>query len=45
VTIQTFLKKPPGGTAWFVTAVEADLGGAQPAIVVGTEPTAGANSD
>ncbi|HLY77861.1 MAG TPA: hypothetical protein VKQ70_00690 [Caulobacteraceae bacterium] len=38
VTIQTFMKKPPGGTNWFVYAVEADLGGAEPAIVVGTEP-------
>ncbi|HZZ90217.1 MAG TPA: hypothetical protein VFE13_17945, partial [Caulobacteraceae bacterium] len=45
VTIQTFLKKPPGGTAWFVTAVEADLGGPRPAIVVGTEPSEGTNSE
>jgi hypothetical protein len=45
VTIQTFLKKPPGGTVWFVTAVEADLGGANPAIVVGTEPSAATSSD
>jgi hypothetical protein len=39
VTIQTFMKKPPGRTSWVIFAVEADLGGAQPAIVVGTEPT------
>jgi hypothetical protein len=38
VTIQTFMKKPPGGTNWVIYALEADLGGAQPAIVVGTEP-------
>ena len=40
VTIQTFMKKPPGGTSWFIYALEADLGGAQPAIVVGAEPAA-----
>jgi hypothetical protein len=40
VTIQTFMKKPPGGTSWLIYAVEADLGGAQPAIAVGTEPVA-----
>ena len=39
VTIQTFLRKPPGATIWFVVAMEADLGGTQPAIQVGIEPT------
>jgi hypothetical protein len=45
VTIQTFMKKPPGGTNWVIYAVEADLGGAQPAIVVGTEPAASSSDD
>jgi hypothetical protein len=45
VTIQTFMKKPPGGTNWVIYALEADLGGAQPAIVVGTEPPSSANDD
>lgn len=45
VTIQTFMKKPPGGTSWFVFALEADLGGAQPAIVVGTEPAPSSSDD
>jgi hypothetical protein len=45
VTIQTFMKKPPGGTNWVIYALEADLGGAQPAIVVGTEPPASSNDD
>jgi hypothetical protein len=45
VTIQTFLKKPPGGTTWFVVAVEADPGGAQPAIVVGAEPASSSSDD
>jgi hypothetical protein len=36
ITIQTFMKKPPGGTQWFVVGLEADLGGAEPAVVVGT---------
>jgi hypothetical protein len=43
VTIQTFMKKPPGGTNWVIYAVEADVGGAQPAIVVGTEPPPSSN--
>jgi hypothetical protein len=41
VTIQTYLRKPPGATIWFVVGLEADLGGTQPAIVVGSEPGAG----
>ncbi len=45
VTIQTFMKKPPGGTNWVVYALEADLGGAQPAIVVGTEPAPSSSDD
>jgi hypothetical protein len=45
ITIQTFMKKPPGGTSWFIVAVEADLGGAQPAIVVGTEPATSSTDD
>jgi hypothetical protein len=45
VTIQTFLRKPPGATIWFVVGVEADLGGTQPAIVVGAEPNVGSGSD
>jgi hypothetical protein len=45
ITIQTFMKKPPGGTNWLIYAVEADLGGAQPAIVVGTEPPASSSDD
>jgi hypothetical protein len=36
ITIQTFMRKPPGGTLWFVVGLEADLGGTEPAIVVGT---------
>jgi hypothetical protein len=45
VTIQTFMKKPPGGTSWFIVGVEADLGGAQPGIVVGAEPAVGSSDD
>jgi hypothetical protein len=45
VTIQTFMKKPPGGTNWLIYALEADLGGAQPAIVVGTEPPPSSSDD
>jgi hypothetical protein len=45
VTIQTFMKKPPGGTNWVIYAVEADLGGAQRAIVVGTEPASSPSDD
>jgi hypothetical protein len=45
VTIQTFMKKPPGGTNWVIYALEADLGGAQPAIVVGTEPPTSSSDD
>lgn len=45
ITIQTFLRKPPGATIWFVVGIEADLGGTQPAIVVGAEPSASSNSD
>ena len=45
VTIQTFMKKPPGGTNWVIYALEADLGGAQPAIVVGTEPAPGSSDN
>src|SRR5580658_9029929 len=45
VTIQTFMKKPPGGTNWVIYAVEADLGGAQPPIVVGAEPAPSSSSD
>jgi len=45
VTIQTFMKKPPGGTNWVIYALEADLGGAQPAIVVGTEPAPSSSDD
>ena len=45
LTIQTFMKKPPGGTSWFVYALESDLGGAQPAIVVGTEPPPSSSDD
>jgi hypothetical protein len=45
ITIQTFMKKPPGGTSWFIVGVEADLGGAQPGIVVGAEPAVGSSDD
>jgi hypothetical protein len=45
ITIQTFLRKPPGATIWFVVGIEADLGGTQPAIVVGAEPSANSSSD
>jgi hypothetical protein len=45
VTIQTFLRKPPGATIWFVVGVEADFGGTQPAVIVGAEPNVGSSSD
>jgi hypothetical protein len=45
VTIQTFLRKPPGATIWFVVGLEADLGGTQPPIVVGAEPSVGSSTD
>jgi hypothetical protein len=45
VTIQTFLRKPPGATIWFVVGLEADIGGTQPAIVVGAEPSVGSSAD
>ena len=45
ITIQTFMKRPTGGASWFIYAVEADLGGPQPAIVVGTEPVSGPSDD
>jgi hypothetical protein len=45
ITIQTFMKKPPGGTRWFVVGVEADLGGVEPAIVVGTPLGSGSDAN
>jgi hypothetical protein len=45
ITMQTFLRKPPGATTWFVVAAEADLGGTQPPIVVGVEPSVGSSQD
>jgi hypothetical protein len=45
ITIQTMMRKPPGGTVWFVVGVEADLGGAQPPIIVGTPPSQDQSSD
>jgi hypothetical protein len=45
ITIQTVLKKPPGGTVWFVVGMEADLGGTQPAIIVGAPAPQEQSSD
>jgi hypothetical protein len=45
ITIQTVMKKPPGGTVWFVVGMEADLGGTQPAVVVGAPPVQEQSSD
>jgi len=45
ITIQTFMKKPPGGTSWFIVGIEFDPGGAQPAIQVGAEPASSSSDD
>ena len=45
ITIQTVMRKPPGGTQWFVVGLEADPGGVQPPIIVGTPPAQGQGSD
>jgi hypothetical protein len=45
ITIQTFMKKPPGGTSWFIVGIEFDPGGAQPAIQVGAEPATSSSDD
>jgi hypothetical protein len=45
ITIQTMMRKPPGGTQWFVVGMEADPGGVQPPLIVGTPPAQGQGSD
>jgi hypothetical protein len=45
ITIQTVMRKAPGGTVWFVVGMEADLGGAQAPIIVGAPPTQEQSSD